>query len=193
MADTKIKAKLNHLRLSPRKVRLATRLIAGLSVVEAQKQLQFLNKKAALPLGKLLRSAVANAENNFSLPKDTLKVETILVNAGPTMKRWLPRAMGRATAIRKRTCQIELTLISASQPLTTKAIKKPASQPAVTQDKLKEKPKKSSPVAPIEKEKLPKQTEKRPYGSSPRAKKRFFSRQTAGGNLGKKIFQRKSI
>jgi len=101
----KTKAQLNYLRISPRKVRLAANLIRGLSVVEAEQQLRFCAKRAAEPVLKLLKSAVANANN-----APDLYVSEIKVNAGPTLKRWRARARGVAAMIRKRTSHIIIIL-----------------------------------------------------------------------------------
>lgn len=105
-----VKAKLSFLRMAPRKVRLITDLISGMEVVEAQNQLQFISKRAGLPLLKLLNSAVANAENNFKLVKDNLYIKKIFTNEGPTVYRFKPRAYGRAAPIRKRSTHITLIL-----------------------------------------------------------------------------------
>lgn len=105
-----VHAKLRHLRMSPRKVRLIANLISGLNIETAQHQLQFNPKLAAWPLLKLLNSAVANAENNHKLEKSSLVVKSVIVNQGPTLKRFRPRAFGRAAAIRKRSSHIILTL-----------------------------------------------------------------------------------
>ncbi|MBI2436718.1 MAG: 50S ribosomal protein L22 [Candidatus Magasanikbacteria bacterium] len=104
------KAQLNSLRMSPQKVRLLSDLVRGLSVSDALRQLSFSQKHAARPLKKLVESARANAVHNHSLKKETLKIETIFVNEGSVLKRWMPRAMGRATPIRKRTSHITLIL-----------------------------------------------------------------------------------
>ncbi len=106
----KVKASLNNLRMSPRKVRLVTRSIVGMNCSQALIQLQNLVKKTSNPLEKLLRSAIANGENNFGLDKDNLFVSNIQVGGGPSLKRWLPRAQGRATLILKRTSLIDLEL-----------------------------------------------------------------------------------
>jgi len=105
-----IKAKLGNLRVSPRKVRLVADLIRGKKAAEAEKILRFSPKKSARDILKLLLSAIANAENNFSFKKDNLLIVKIMVNDGPTLKRWRARAMGRANEIKKRTSQILLTL-----------------------------------------------------------------------------------
>lgn len=105
-----VKAKLKHLRISPRKVRLVAGLVRGLPADKALIQLQFSRKRAADSVLKLLNSAIANAENNFQLAKENLYVSEIKVDEGPTLKRWIPRAMGRATSIFKRTSHITLVL-----------------------------------------------------------------------------------
>lgn len=103
-------AQLRWLRMSPRKVRLVVDLIRGRPVEEALNILAFSPKAAARPVSKLLRSAVANADFRGGYELDRLVIETAFVNEGPTWRRWLPRAMGRATRIRKRTSHITLVL-----------------------------------------------------------------------------------
>ncbi len=105
-----ITAKLNHLRMSPRKVRLVVDVVRKMPVVEALDQLKFMNKRAAEPIGKLVSSAIANAENTYSLEKDNLYIKEIKVDEAATLKRWMPRAHGRATTIRKRGSHIFLML-----------------------------------------------------------------------------------
>jgi large subunit ribosomal protein L22 len=105
-----VKASLKHLRTSPRKVRLVADMIRGKKVDGALNQLKLTNKKVTLPLYKLLMSAISNAENNFELKKDNLLIKEIRVDDGATLKRWMPRAHGRATPIRKRSSHIMITL-----------------------------------------------------------------------------------
>jgi large subunit ribosomal protein L22 len=105
-----IKAKAKHVKISPRKVRLVASLVRGAKVGEALNQLSFTNKNAAKPVGKLVKSAVANAENSYDLEKDNLFIKEIIVNEGPTLHRWMPKARGRATPIRKRTSHIDIVL-----------------------------------------------------------------------------------
>ena len=105
-----VKAHLNRLRISPRKVRLVAGLVSKMNIDEARKQLEFLNKKPTDLILKLINSAVANARNNFDLKEDNLYISEIFVNGGPTMKRWRPRAMGRAARINKRTCCVTVVL-----------------------------------------------------------------------------------
>ena len=105
-----VKAHLNRSRISPRKVRLVADLVRKMNIDEARKQLEFLNKKPTDPILKLINSAVANAKNNFDLGEDNLYISEIFVNEGQTMKRWRPRAMGRAARINKRTCCVTVVL-----------------------------------------------------------------------------------
>ena len=106
----KITAELNYLRMAPRKVRLAADAIRGKRVPEAERALRFLTRRAAGPLAKLLASAVANAKHNFQLPEEGLYIKNILVNQGPTLKRFMPRAFGRAAPVRKRSSHVSLIL-----------------------------------------------------------------------------------
>ena len=103
-------AKLKRLRISPRKVRLVADLIRGKKAKEALLILEFTKKKAALPLKKLLNSAIANAKNNFQLNPENLYIARITVDEGPKYKRWMPRARGRVNLILKRTSHITLIL-----------------------------------------------------------------------------------
>ena len=105
-----VTAKLRHLRIAPRKVRLVADSIRGLDVLIAQNSLQLINKKTAKPILKLLNSAIANAENNFKLKKDNLYISELRVDEGPVLKRWQPRAFGRASAIHKKTSHISIIL-----------------------------------------------------------------------------------
>lgn len=110
MIKGKVVAKLNYLRMSPRKVRLVADLLKNKQAEIALAQLENMTKAAARPLAKLLRSAIANAKHNFSMSEETIKVKQVIVNGGPVLHRWMPRAMGRATPIRKRSAHIEMVL-----------------------------------------------------------------------------------
>ena len=96
--------------MAPRKVRQVVALIKGSPVEEAEIQLKFQSKRAALPILKLLKSGVASAINNFNLSPDNLYVANIFVDEGQTLKRFRPRAFGRAGAIHKKTSHITLIL-----------------------------------------------------------------------------------
>ncbi len=106
----KVTAQLNNLRVSPRKVRLVTDQIRGLNANKALIILEYNLKKPADIVAKLVRSALANAENNFNLKKDGLIISEIQVGEGKTLKRWMPRAYGRASQILKRTSKIKVVL-----------------------------------------------------------------------------------
>lgn len=93
-------------RTAPNKLRQVTHQIAGLPVGRARQLLQVSPKAAAVPVRKTLDSAVANAENNHDLDADDLVVTEVLVDEGPTLRRFRPRAQGRATRIRKRTSHL---------------------------------------------------------------------------------------
>ncbi|MCD6148830.1 50S ribosomal protein L22 [bacterium] len=105
-----VRAKLRNLRIAPRKVRMVADLIRRKPVVEAENILKFTVKRAAPVILKLLNSAVANAKNNFKMEKDNLYIQRILVDEGPKMKRWLPRARGKADEIQKKTSHITIIL-----------------------------------------------------------------------------------
>ncbi len=103
-------AKTNYLRIAPRKVRVVADVLKGLPVQEAEAQLMLQRRRAAKPLLKLLRSAVANAKNNQRVNPDYLYIESIRVDGGPMLKRFLPRARGTATPIEKKTSHVSLVL-----------------------------------------------------------------------------------
>jgi len=105
-----VTAKLRHLRIAPRKVRLVADLIRGKRVEEAQNILNFTIKKSVLPILKLLRSAVANAKNSFQLDEANLYISKILVDEGPKYKRWRARARGSAGQIQKKTSHVTIIL-----------------------------------------------------------------------------------
>lgn len=103
-------AKLKRLRVSPRKVRLVAKLIKGKDANKALVQLDFVVKRAAIPLSKLLRSAIANAKNNFNIQEERLYINNIIVDEGPKLKRQRPCSRGRASRILKKTSHITIFL-----------------------------------------------------------------------------------
>jgi large subunit ribosomal protein L22 len=103
------KAQAKYIRIAPRKVQVIIPAIKGRKVEDAISILQFMPRKGARILQKVLHSAVANAEQN-KVDIDTLVVKTVLVDGGPTLKRFMPRAMGRANPILKRTSHITVFL-----------------------------------------------------------------------------------
>jgi large subunit ribosomal protein L22 len=116
VAETEIKqarATAKFVRVSPRKARLVADLVRGKSVQEARAILAFATRDAAVPVRKVLESAAANADNNHGMRSDELVLAHVTVDPGPTIKRFRPRAMGRATPILKRTCHITIGLAEA--------------------------------------------------------------------------------
>lgn len=100
------KATARYVRTSARKARLVVDIVRGKSVAEAEAILRFTPRAAAEIVGKVVHSAVANAEKNLSVKPEALYVAQAFVDEGPTLKRMRPRAMGRASRINKRTCHI---------------------------------------------------------------------------------------
>ena len=105
-----VKARLRFVRIAPRKARLVADLIRGKGSEESLNILTFTKKAAAKIIIKLLKSAIANATQKKTTDIDRLYVKQITVDQGPTMKRYQPRALGRATMIRKRTSHINIVL-----------------------------------------------------------------------------------
>ena len=105
----KATAKLNNLRVTPRKVRLVSGVLRGRSVNDALAQLQMMSWRSAPALTKLLKSAASNAKNK-NMSVDRLFIESITVDQGPMLKRFLPRAMGRATPIHKKMSHVKIVL-----------------------------------------------------------------------------------
>ena len=187
--------------MTPRKVRLVTSLVKGMDAKQAQGQLRFMNKKAAGIVLKLLNSGLSNAKHNFNLSEDNFYILRLQVEAGPSLKRWLPRAMGRATPILKRTCNIHLILEEKTPSKKAVSAPKKKAKGQKLEKAEKEMGTEEKPV--IEKEETISVVQEaaqeqrkpafvaKPYGASSQSKKRFFSRQTFG-NI-KKVFRRKSI
>ena len=105
-----VKARLKFVRVSPRKAQLVVDLVRGKGSEEAVNILTFTKKAAAKIIIKLLKSAIANATQKKNIDVDRLFIKKITVDQGPTMKRFQPRALGRATTIRKRTSHINIVL-----------------------------------------------------------------------------------
>jgi len=113
MPDTQTRtttARLRYVRTSPPKARLVLELIRGQDVDTARETLRFCDRAAAREIGKLLDSAIANAEHNDDLPEDELFVFSARADEGPSLKRWRPRARGRGVRVRKRTSHITIEL-----------------------------------------------------------------------------------
>jgi len=110
-----VRAKAKYVRIAPRKARLVMDHVRGKDVGDARALLKHTPRAAAGDISKLLESAVANAENNFELDPDELKVARAFVDEGPTIKRFQPRALGRATPIKKRTSHMTITLTTTTK------------------------------------------------------------------------------
>ena len=105
-----VRASARYVRTSPRKVRVVADQVRGLDVEQAVALLRFSPRGASVPVLKLVESAAANAENNFDLDPEEMRIVSISVDEGPTMRRYRPRARGRATRIEKRSCHINIAL-----------------------------------------------------------------------------------
>lgn len=126
---------LRNLRIAPRKVRSVAALIKGVSAISAQNQLSFQVRRPAESLLKLLKSGVASADKNFNVKADHLYVRNILVDEGPMLKRFRPRAHGRAGAIHKKTSHI--TLVLESVGATAKTLKSGKKMKSVVKEAAK--------------------------------------------------------
>lgn len=150
--------------MSPRKVRLVIDAIRGLSVDEAMTRLSFIPKAASEPVKKLLESAVANAEHNFKLKRTDLYVKAVSADGGPTLKRWQPRAFGRAAPIRKRTSHVQIVLAPISEKpadkktlrQAEKAERRAARRDSWLKKKAARKASKPETAMPVKEEKAPK-------------------------------------
>jgi len=166
-------SKLKYLRIAPRKVRLVANLIRRKKVKEAQAILEFTTKGAVNPLAKLLKTAIADARNNFQLDSSNLYISKIIVDEGPKYKRWKARSRGIAAPIQKKTSHITLVLSEISSKSKKvkkiKKVEKPVIAKALTD---KEEPSRT------EKPKLrPKTDLEKPKPKSARGLKRFFRRK----------------
>jgi ribosomal protein L22 len=105
-----VRASARYIRIAPRKARLLADQVRGLHIEQARALLQFSPRGAARDIHKLIDSAAANAENNHDLVGDEMRISSITVDEGPTLRRYRPRALGRATPINKRTSHIAVAL-----------------------------------------------------------------------------------
>ncbi len=135
-------AHLNYLRIAPRKVRLVVDVVRGMSAYEAEAHLLTMKQRSAPALLKLLRSALANAKNN-NLKMNTLIVKMMSVDQGPTLKRIMPRAQGRATPIHKKTSHVTIILAESGKEFKSRFViiprekKAPASSKKTNQKIIK--------------------------------------------------------
>ncbi len=106
-----VTAHLSSLRIAPRKVRLMANVMKGFDAVKAKDQLHYFPKRSSRPLEKLLDSALANAENNFGLVRDNMKIKDVMVNGGPVLKRFEPKGFGSVSPLAKRTSHVTIILV----------------------------------------------------------------------------------
>lgn len=188
-----VKAQLNNLRIAPRKVRLLADLIRGKDISEAKTILNFNLKRGALPLLKLLNSAIASAKNNLLAKEEDLIINEIKVNGGPKMKRWRARARGRANRIEKKTSHVSLVLgvISGERLLGKELVKKADRRQALEYDIQKE----IEPDLELSKPRGDKKPEEKPKKVERSVKKiaQRFDFKTKGKSFVGKIFRRKAI
>ena len=174
-----VTAKLQHLRMAPRKVRLVASMLKGLPAAEALTELRHLPKRASLPIEKLLRSALANAKHNFHLDEKNLRVKLAIVDSGPVMKRFRARAFGRAATIRKRMSHVTIVL-DEFIPSSQKARKvKKAAAPIVREASLEDM-KEAASQAKLEAER-------------PAERKIIPKTKSAGPGFVRRIFNRKAV
>lgn len=188
-----VSAKLNNLRIAPRKTRLVANLIKGLDTEDALRQLDVVVKGGSLPFKKLLLSAVANAENNFGLDKNNLYVFNAIVGDGPVLKRWRPRAFGRAGRILKRTSKMEIIL---EERIEGKGRK---TKEQMEKERKEREEKKRKEIKQLQKE----QEEREKEEGAVKKKEKEVEKQEkevpktqapkSGGNWKNKIFRRKSM
>ncbi len=171
-----VTAKLKHLHIATRKVREVADLIRGKKAGEAQTILEFLVKKPAEPMLKLLKSAITSANHNFKLDQENLYISKIIVDEGPKLKRWRPGSRGRTSPIMRRTSHITLVLGEINKTEENKVKDKKNVAFVATENPLNKEAKKDKKI--VEKQK--------------------FKQERRGRNpekeIGmKRIFQRKSI
>jgi len=176
---SEVKAQLNNLRLAPRKVRLVSDLIKGKDFIDALNQLEMMTKRSALPVLKLLRSAMANAENNRHMVKENLYVKNIRVDEGVKLKRFKPKGFGRVSPIEKKTSHIKLILAE-----RVAGLKK-----APAEKKIKERATEQAPISD-------KQETKKPLDfarGKPEIKTELGRKGSVLKSLGRRMFRRKAI
>jgi large subunit ribosomal protein L22 len=189
----KVSAQLNNLRVSPRKTRLVANFIRGLDADAALVQLENNGKDVSVPMKKLVESAIANGENNFGIDRNNMVIEDVMVGAGTTLKRWRPRAYGRAGAILKRTSQVKLVIAEKVEGKNRKS----------REEMEKERKKRAEEKKKQEKEMLKEQAQKEketkahagtvPEKSEPARDVKPSGKDTAKSNWTSKIFRRKSM
>lgn len=181
-----VKAQLNNLRLAPRKVRAVSNLIKGKNVFDAFAQLEALVKRSSSPVAKLIKSAIANAENNHNMVKENLYVKSITVDEGVKLKRFKPKGFGRVSPIEKKTSRVNLVLAE-----KVPGMKRPAAGVE---------PKRATPTGrQVERQRQVSEGQDSMKGSvgtgtkRPEIKTEIGRKEGVFSNIGKRIFRRKAI
>jgi len=169
----KVTAQLHGLRLAPRKVRAVVDLVKKRDATEATHQLEYMVRRPAPQLLKLLKSAVANAENTYHMVPDNLYIKEFIVEEGIKLKRYMPRAQGRATEIQKKTSHVRIVL-DEKVPGLKKEVEKV--KPAHDREHVQ------APAIEAESKKTDKPEVKREMG-----------KRGVLGRVGRKIFSRKAV
>jgi len=190
----KVSATLKNLRITPRKVRIVTGLIKNLNVDDAIVQLNSTIKRSCPDIKKLLNSAIANCENNFGLDRNNLFIFEIIVNEGKVLKRWMPKAYGRAGRILKRTSMVTIILserIEGKNRKNKEQIEKEKKERAKAKEN-EEKRRKDERIKEKKDEKI-KDTEKQKKKPAINKNKEFEKKEEVKKSWTSKIFRRKSM
>jgi large subunit ribosomal protein L22 len=163
-----VRAQARYVRTSARKARLVLEHIRGKPAAEASTILAFHTRAAARDAGKVLASAIANAENNNGHDVDDLFVLTAVADEGPTLKRWRPRARGRVNRIRKRTCHITITL-AVAEPGEIRRRPVPVPEPRPRPQAPEVEPVETAPEAPVADEAATEPESAEPEAAEPEA------------------------
>ena len=166
-----VTAQLNNLRQAPRKVRMVVGIVKGKGALKALEQLEFVMRRPSLPIIKLLKSAIANAEHNFSMVPSNLYIKEFYVDEGVKLKRFRPKAMGAVGEIQKKTSHVRLTLAEKVPGL--KSEKKAAKEKEHTHDQDHEAKTKSKTATPEVKTELGKKG-----AEATNTKRKFFQRKS---------------
>lgn len=173
----KVSATLNNLRVAPRKVRLVTHALVGVDTREALLQLSKQVKKSSDPIATLLKSAVANAVNNFGLDENNLYIFAINVGDGLRLERWLPRAFGRATPLMRRGSNVTIILEERIEGQNRTEKKQPKVKTEKVESETEEKKEEKASIKNVK----------------PEVKKEISRNVNKGtGKVVKKVFQRKA-
>ncbi len=186
-----VTAKLKHLRIAPRKVRLVADMIRGQKVDKAKSYLEFTVKRSSAPLLKLLNSAIVNAKNKESWEESNLFISSITVDEGPKLKRWRARARGSAAPIHKKTSHIIITLNELKENKNKENVGKKRRQRKEKDSKIETKKVSSLSEIKDDFKKDSKDTEKNKKAGTGKIDKK----QAGDGKqqLKQKVFRRKSI